>query len=185
MALLTRDDLRHQSPFAWACLAALAGVAVLLWMADKRSAALATALGIIGLLAVILPPRERMPHLPMRLRRLPRRLDAAPVLATILSTPGYGLNWFHGANPYDEVVHLVSGLLAGAVFAGLVLADGAPRARSRMAALGLVFGLALALAWEGFEAVLGIIGTASDTLSDILLTAGGGAMGAALWRDRR
>ncbi|WP_203076777.1 hypothetical protein [Falsiroseomonas ponticola] len=188
MALLTRDDLRRHSPFAWACLAALAGVALLLWGLDKRSAALGTAAGILGLLGIILPPRERMPHLSMRLRRLPRALDAAPVLATLLSTPGYGLNWFHGANPYDEVVHLVSGLLAGAVFAGLVLADGRPRGRRRLAALGLPFGLALACGWEGFEALLGIIGNTADTLSDIALTAGGAvlgaAMGAAPWRGR-
>lgn len=184
MALLTRDDLRHHSPFAWISLAALAGVALTLWMLDKRSAALGTAAGILGLLGVILPPRERMSHLPMRLRRLPRGLDAAPVLATILSTPGYGLNWFHGANPYDEVVHLVSGLLAGAVFAGLVLADGVPRSRRRMAWLGLPFGLALALGWEAFEAVLGIIGNTRDTVSDIILTAAGAVAGAALWRGR-
>ncbi len=182
MALLTRDDLRRHSPFAWICLAALAGVAALLWWLDKRSAAMGTVAGIAGLLGVILPPRERMPHLPARLRRLPRSLDAAPVLATILSTPGYGLNWFHGANPYDEVVHLVSGLLAGAVFAGLVLADGAPRTRRRMAALGLAFGLVLAIGWEVFEAATGIIGSTTDTVSDIILTTFGAALGAALWR---
>src|SRR3712207_8169416 len=50
----------------------------------------------------ILPPRERMETLPWRLRALPRSLDAAPVLAAVLSSPGYGLNWFYGANPYDE-----------------------------------------------------------------------------------
>lgn len=185
MALLTRDDLRRQSRLAWACLAALAGVALLLWWLDRRSAALATILAMLGLLAVILPPRERMPHLPMRLRRLPRSLDAAPVLATILSTPGHGLNWFHGANPYDEVVHLVSGLLAGAVFAGLVLADGTPRRPARMATLGLVFGIALALGWEGLEALLGIIGDTTDTISDAILTTLGAAIGAALWRGGR
>jgi uncharacterized protein YfiM (DUF2279 family) len=182
MALLTRNDLRHQSPFAWACLLALAGVALALWWLDKRSAALGTAAGILGLLGVMLPPRERMAHLPMRIRRLPRGLDAAPVLATILSTPGYGLNWFHGANPYDEVVHLLSGLLAGAVFAGLVLADGKPRGRFRMALLGLLFGLPLAAGWEALEAVLGIIGNTTDTMSDIVLTTAGAAVGAALWR---
>lgn len=189
MALLTRDDLRHQSPFAWACLGALLGVAALLWMVDKRHAAMGTVAGIVGLLGVILPPRERMPHLPMRLRRLPRSLDAAPVLATLLSTPGYGLNWFYGANPYDEVVHLVSGLLAGAVFAGLVRADGIPRTAWTLLRLGIAFGLALGLGWEAFEWATGLIGTATDTISDIILTAAGAALGAALSvpfaRDRR
>lgn len=182
MALLTRDDLRRHSPFAWACLAALLGVALLLWVMDRRSAAQGTLAGILGLLAIILPPRERMPHLPMRLRRLPRSLDAAPVLATLLSSPGYGFNWFNSANPYDEVVHLVSGLLAGAVFAGLVRADGMPRGVRAMARNGLLFGLALSLGWEGFEWATGLIGNAVDTISDIVLTTAGAAIGAALWR---
>src|SRR3712207_8779673 len=75
----------------------------------------------------ILPPRERMDTLHWRVRALPRSLDAAPVLAALLSSPGYGLNWFYGANPYDETVHLLSGGLSGAVFAALLQADGLPR----------------------------------------------------------
>ncbi|NKE45808.1 DUF2238 domain-containing protein [Roseomonas frigidaquae] len=185
MALLTRDDLRHQSRFAWFCLAALAAAAVALWLLDKRGAAGGTVAALLGCLGVILPPRERMAVLPARLRRLPRGLDAAPVLASLISTPGYGLNWFHGANPYDEVVHLVSGLLAGAVLAGLVLADGRPRGAWRLARHGLVFGLGIAVGWEVLEWILGIIGNTLDTVTDILLTTLGAAAGAALWRRDR
>ncbi len=185
MALLTRDDLRHQSRFAWFCLAALAASAVLFWLIDKRGAAGGTLLAIIGCLGVMLPPRERMAVLPMRLRRVPRDLDATPVLASLLSTPGYGLDWFHGQNPYDEVVHLVSGLLAGAVLAAMVLADGKPRGAWRIARHGLVSGFAIAVGWEVLEWILGIIGDTFDTVTDILLTTFGVAAGAVLWQRGR
>lgn len=174
-----RDDLARQSPLAWGLLLALLGVAAWLWFVPaKGSAALATVASALGCAAILLIPRERAPWLPARVRALPRRLDFAPVLAAILSTPGYGLGWFHGANPFDEFVHLASGLLAGAVFAGLVLADGAPRGAGRVAWLGLLFGAPLAVGWEAFEWAVGIVGGVTDTASDIVLTAGGAALGA-------
>lgn len=181
MALLTGDDLRRHPPATWACLALLAAVALALWLIDKRGATLGTLASLVGCLGLILPPRERMKQLPARLRRLPRSLDAAPVLATLLSTPGYGLNWFYGANPYDEIVHLLSGILAGAVFAGLLMTDGRHRARGRLASLGLFFGLTLGIAWEVLEWAIAIIGSWTDTWTDIVLTALGAAFGTALW----
>jgi hypothetical protein len=182
---LTRDDLRRHSPFAWFCLAVLAGVAVWLWILGKQAAALGTAAAILGCLGLILPPRERMEVLPGRLRALPRELDATPVLASLLSSPGYGLNWFYGANPYDEAVHLLSGVLAGMVFAALLAADGARRGAGRVALAGLGFGLALGLGWEVFEWATELIGEWSDTTSDIVLTALGAATGAAVWHRHR
>jgi hypothetical protein len=182
LALLTQQDLRRQSVFTWLCLGALGLVIVWLWSIDRRNAAIGTAAALVGCLALILPPRERMAVLPWRLRALPRRLDAAPVLATLLSSPGYGLNYFHGVNPYDEIVHLLSGVLAGAVFAGLLLTDGLQRRPGRMALAGLGFGLALGVGWEVFEWAIAIIGDARDTISDVLLTAAGAAGGAALWQ---
>ena len=98
MPLLTKDDIRRHSWLAWASLAALAGVAAWLWAIDKRGAAEGTAAALVGCLALVLPPRERMETLPWRLRALPRTLDAAPVLAALLSIPGYGLIWFYCAN---------------------------------------------------------------------------------------
>lgn len=161
-------------------LAVLAGIAAWLWVIDKRSAALGTAAALAGCLGLILPPRERMARLPWRLRLLPRRYDAAPVLASIISTPGYGLNWFYGANPYDEAVHLLSGALAGAVFGALLQADGHARSRRRLAALGAGFGLALGIGWEVFEWLTGLIGGWSDTWTDIALTTLGAAATVAL-----
>jgi len=180
VALLTGDDVRRQSPFAWACLAALIGVAAWLWVMEKRSAATGTAAALVGCLGLILPPRERMAALPWRVRALPRSLDATPVLATLMTSPGYGLNWFYGANPYDEAVHLLSGALAGAVFAALLGADGAPRAAGRRAALGAAFGLALGAAWEVFEWATGLIGDWTDTWTDVALTALGATIAGAL-----
>ncbi len=168
---------RH-SRFAWLCLAMLAGVAAWLWMVDRRAAATGTMAALVGCLGLILPPRERMEWLPWRLRLLPRRYDAVPVLASIASTPGYGLNWFYGANPYDEAVHLFSGLLAGALFAALLLVDGHQRGLARRALLGLAGGLALGGGWELFELWAGLIGNWTDTWTDIALTAAGCVIGA-------
>lgn len=181
MPLLTRDDLRRQSPFAWACLAALAAMIAWLWMDEKHLAAQGTMAALAGCLGLILPPRERMAVLPARVRALPRSLDAVPVLATLLSSPGYGVNWFYGANPYDETVHLLSGALLGAVFAALLLADGRPRPARRLVLLGAGFGLVLGAGWEVFEWLTDLIGDEIDTLSDIALTAAGAAAGAGWW----
>lgn len=185
MPLLTKDDIRRQSAFAWACLAAMAAVAAWFWWLDKRGAAMGTLAALAGCLGLLLPPRERMAVLPWRVRALPRWADAAPVLAALLSSPGYGLNWFYGANPYDETVHLVSGALAGAVFAALLEVDGLRRGAKRLAAAGLAFGLGLGVAWEVFEAVVGLIGDWTDTWTDAVLTASGSALGAALAGTRR
>ncbi len=183
-SLLTRGDLRRHSPLAWASLAALAGVVVWFWVIDKRAAATGTAAALLGCLGLILPPRERMAVLPWRLRALSRGYDAAPVLATVLSSPGYGLNWFHGANPYDEVVHLLSGALAGAVFAALVQADGRQRTILRRAVAGAGFGLGLGAAWEALEWATAIVGDWTDTWSDVALTAVGATLAVA-WGSGR
>lgn len=170
----------RQSRFAWLCLAALLGVALALWMMHKRAAALGTLAAALGCLGLILPPRERMAALPWRLRALPRRYDAAPALASLISTPGYGLNWFYGVNPYDEAVHLLSGILGGLVFAALLQADGEPRSRGWRATLGAGFGLVLAISWELFEWWTGLIGDGFDTATDIVLTTLGALLAAAL-----
>jgi len=72
----------------------MAAVAAWFWWLEKRGAALGTAAALAGCLALVLPPRERMETLPWRLRALPRGADAAPILAALLSSPGYGLGWF-------------------------------------------------------------------------------------------
>lgn len=185
MPLLTTDDIRRQSWFAWACLAAMAAVAAWFWWLDKRGAATGTVAALAGCLALILPPRERMVVLPWRVRALPRSLDAAPVLAALLSSPGYGLNWFYGANPYDEAVHLLSGALAGAVFAALLQADRRRRTAGRLAASGAAFGLGLGASWEIFEWAVDLIGHWTDTWTDVALTALGATLGAALARPSR
>ncbi|MBY0338319.1 MAG: hypothetical protein K2X11_17015 [Acetobacteraceae bacterium] len=179
MALLTAEDLARHRWFTWALLGALGGVALWLWAIGKGSAAWGTLAALLGCLGLILPPRERMPVLPPRLRRLPRWADALPVAGTILTSPGYGLGWFYGVNPFDEVVHLVNGVFAGAILAGLVLADGRRRGVSEIAGIGLAAGLTLALGWEAFEWATGLVGDWRDTASDIAITAGGVGLGAA------
>lgn len=184
LPLLTRDDLRRQSRFAWFCILLLAAMAAWFWSLDKRNASMGTLVALVGCIGLILPPRERMAVLPQRLRALPRALDCTPVLATMLSSPGYGLNWFYGENPYDEVVHLFSGAMAGAVFVALLLADGRARSARRITLSGLVFGLLLGCLWEVFEGMTGLIGDFTDTWTDILLTCLG-ATAAAIIAARR
>ncbi|MCW8085119.1 hypothetical protein [Sabulicella glaciei] len=184
MAPLTRADLSRHSPLAWVAMLALLAMAAWFWSLGKGSATYGTLLAGLGCLGLILPPRERMAVLPQRVRRLPRLYDVAPVLGTVLTSPGYGLGWFYGANPFDEFVHLANGALAGAVFAGLVLADGAPRSRARMTMLCCVFGFALGVAWEVFEWLVDIIGDWTDTWTDVVLTAGGAALAGALHRRK-
>ncbi len=183
MPLLTSDDLRHHSRFAWLCMAALVGVIAWFLAIGRQGAAEGTIAAMIGCLGLILPPRERMQVLPWRVRMLPRSLDAAPVLATLLSSPGYGLNWFYGANPYDETVHLLSGALAGLVFAGLLQADGRRRGAGQLALLGAAFGLVLGAGWEAFEWAAGLIGDAQDSWTDLALTTAG-AVPATVWWGR-
>jgi len=180
LALLTREDLRRQSPLAWVAVLLLLAMAAWFDTLEKGNAAGGTVAAAVGCLGLILPPRERMGVLPRRVRELPRSLDAAPVLATLISSPGYGLNWFYGQNPYDEIVHLLSGILAGAVFLGLLLNDGRARGAARLILLSAAFGLGLAVAWEVFEWVTGLIGDAVDTVTDILLTMGGSAIAGAI-----
>ncbi|WP_161600886.1 hypothetical protein [Teichococcus oryzae] len=184
MPLLTRRDIGRHHGLTWICLAALAGMAGWLWWLGQDGAALGTVAALAGCLGLVLPPRERMAALPARLRALPRILDATPVLATLTSTPGYGLGWFYQPGPYDEVVHLVNGILAGLVFAALLQVDGETRGPRRLAWLGGIFGLALGVGWEVFEALTGLIGDWTDTWTDVVLTTGGAVLGAVLagWR---
>lgn len=177
-APLTREDIARQSPLAWFLMAVLAGTALWFWIIGARAAAVGTAASWAGCAALLLPPRERMAALPMRLRALPRACDAAPVFATILSAPGYGLGWFYGDNLYDEAVHLLNGLVIGLVLACLILADGRWRGPLALGRSCLWLGLALAIGWEAFEAATGLIGDVEDTLSDIALTTCGAAAGA-------
>jgi hypothetical protein len=172
-------DLRCHSFLAWVCLAVLAGVAAWLWLVDKQDAAIGTVAALVGCLGLILPPRERMGTLPPRLRALPRHLDATPVLGTLLSTPGYSLNWFYGANPYDEIVHLVNGALAGAVFMALLQWDGEQRTARRLTLTGAAFGFAIGTLWELFEWATGLIGHWTDTWTDVALTALGATIAGA------
>lgn len=180
MPPLTRDDIRRHAPFTWVSLLALGGMAVALWVMGRGGAALGTVAALVGCLGLVLPPRERMAVLPQRLRALPRGLDCVPVLATLLSTPGYGLGWFYRAGPYDEIVHLVNGVLAGLVFAALLQADGQRRGLARLAWLGMAFGFVLGVGWEVFEWATGLIGDWTDTWTDVALTLLGATLGAPL-----
>jgi hypothetical protein len=184
LPLLTREDLRHHSRYAWACLAALVAVAAWFWSLDKRDAAMGTAAALVGCLGLILPPRERMAVLPRRLRTIPRSLDATPVLMTLVVSPGYGLNWFYGANPYDEIVHLLNGVLTGLVFVAILRGDGRPHAAGELILAGFLFGLNLGTVWEGFEYVTGLIGDWTDTWTDVALTTFGATLAAA-WAAHR
>ena len=82
--------------------------------------------------------------------------------------------------PYDEAVHLVNGMLAGALFAALWQPrPGWWRGVAGRLVGGLAFGIGLSLAWEAFEWAIGIIGNWTDTWTDAVLTTAGAGLGAA------
>jgi hypothetical protein len=86
------------------------------------------------------------------------------------------------------VVHLLSGALAGAVFAALLQADGRQRTILRQAVAGAGFGLGLGAGWEALEWAMALIGDWRDTWTDVALTglgAAAAAMVAAWHRPRR
>lgn len=176
MPLLTRDDLARQSRFAWLCLLALVAMAAWFSLRDKGSAAGGTLLSALGCLGLMLPPRERMAVLPARLRALPRGLDCVAPLGALIVSPGYGLGWFYGINPFDEAVHFLNGALLGAVFVALLQADGRPRTAWGLVWRSALFGIVLGAVWEVFEAATNLIGDFTDTWTDIAL----GTLGAAL-----
>jgi hypothetical protein len=187
MPLLTRDDLARQSRFAWACLLALVAMAAWFWARDKGSASVGTLVSALGCLGLMLPPRERMEVLPWRLRALPRGLDCVAPLGALIVSPGYGLGWFYGINPFDEVVHFANGALLGAVFAALLQTDGRPRTAWGLVWRTAAFGMALGVVWEIFEAATHLIGDFTDTWTDIALGTLGAALAgwAASWRVGR
>jgi hypothetical protein len=188
MPLLTRADLGRQSRLAWAGMLVLGAGAIGYAATGRTGPALISLAALAGLLALLLPPRERMRRLPWRLRALPRACDAAPVFATLISNPGYGLGWFYGPNPYDEIVHLANGVLAGVVLFAWLALDGRRRELRRLTLTAAGAGLALAVGWEVFEWATGLIGHAVDTVTDIALTTLGatlGMVGAALRAVRR
>jgi hypothetical protein len=172
----TKNGAARHSRLGRLCLAAVAGVAVLFWLIGRSDAAAGAAAGLVGCLGLVLPPRERMASLPWRLRALPRRCDAAPALATLLSCLGYGLGWFDSPGPYDELVHLLNGGLAGAVFTALLRADGRRRTARGLTLTSAAFGLALGAGWEMFEWATGLIGNWTDTWTDVALTALGATL---------
>lgn len=168
------------SPLAWLSLATLAVIAIWMGAVGKHQAALGTAAALLGCLGLILPPRERMKRLPQSIRSLPRSLDATPVLGTILSTPGYSLGWFYGANAYDEMVHLVNGCLVGAVLIALLRSKCLPPSRRDIVLTICLWTALIGCGWELFEWATGLIGNWTDTWTDVALTALGGTLAGAL-----
>lgn len=113
-------------------------------------------------------------------RTLPPFFGFLLTLATMVNAAGYVLNLWHERTMFDEAVHGFA-FFAGMSSAGWLILQHKP------GLTGLYWKAALAavvagLAWEAFEAAIGIIGDMRDTLVDLVMDLIGSLAAAALLR---
>lgn len=105
-------------------------------------------------------------------RALPSGIMLLLIVAATVNAAGYIIGLWHERTMFDELVH------AFTTFAGMTtliwmatrngrLLDGA--SALSVVASALLAGLILGLVWEGFEWVIGIIGSQRDTVVDLAM----------------
>jgi hypothetical protein len=99
--------------------------------------------------------------------RLPPIFTLLFALAAGINALGYVLELWHNPVWFDEVVHVLTPFTIVAAIGWLsIKRTGKP---SHYLAKMVLVGIALGLAWEAFEWMIGIIGTFQDTLLDLLM----------------
>lgn len=153
-------------------LAALQAVvaAALLVTAQRREAAvmLSFLLPMVGLVA--LPVRLPAPHL------------ALATLALAVSAAGSAFHWYVAWAPFDALVHFLNllAMMAPSMhFLWRARLAGDRPGGTGFVGLAVLWGLLLGLSWEVLETLFLDL-TLADTLSDLLLDAGGAALGGVL-----
>ena len=103
------------------------------------------------------------------------------VIAALVNAAGYLLDLWREETAFDEAVHFFTSFVV-TLAGGLALLRVRRLAHSRLQLLFAVvgLGLALGLAWEAFEWLIGIVGSPRDTRVDLLMDAGGAAAAAAV-----
>lgn len=120
--------------------------------------------------------------------RLPSIFTLLFVLAGLVNAVGYVLNLWRTPYWFDEAVHFYTSFTAVAAIGWLLFSRTSMNAgrhpvRFALAVTGI--GIVLGLLWEVFEWTIGIIGSPSDTMIDLLMdTLGAVAAGLfCVWAD--
>ena len=150
---------------------------------QSRWVAAAVLGGFVALAAIFIAQRDKLPSI----------FTLLFVLAGLINAAGYLFNLFKTPVWFDETVHFYTSFTIVAAIGWLLFsatsmsAAGHPwRFPAKVTGLGIVLGIL----WEIFEWIIGIIGSPSDTLTDLLMdTLGAVAAGLfCVWaahRDRR
>ncbi|WP_305098147.1 hypothetical protein [Croceibacterium aestuarii] len=116
--------------------------------------------------------------------------DRLPALFTLLFTAvaalngaGYAFDLWQRPVWFDEVVHVLTPFVLVSAIAWLLIQRNEAKPAMNRATYFLkvgTLGLLIGFAWEGFEYLIGIIGSRADTASDLVMDTIG-AVGAALF----
>lgn len=163
---------RH-AVFLWGCRAILVlAVGFLIWAAMIAHWQDALVWGAIGAVtAVVLYARDTLPPFHGFLLALAAGVNGA----------GYALTLWHTETFFDEAVHGFTSF-AGMAAIGwwLCRRHGVQLSCPVLFGIIVAVGLGLGLLWEGFELLIGIIGSPRDTLIDLGMNGVGAAVAAAL-----
>lgn len=104
--------------------------------------------------------------------RLPSLFTLIFAIAAAINALGYVLELWASPAWFDEAVHVATPFAVVTAVAWMLVKrqDAYPRTHpARYMFKIVIIGLAVGVLWEGFEWVIGIVGSARDTLSDLLM----------------
>lgn len=121
--------------------------------------------------------------------QLPSLFTFLFAVAGAINAAGYVLNLWTTPVWFDEAVHLCTPFALVAALAWILVKrdDVSPQAKPAIYLMKIVLlGLAVGLAWEGFEWAVRIIGSTRDTLIDLAMDTAGALLAAlfCLWAAR-
>lgn len=113
--------------------------------------------------------------------RLPALFTFLFTLVAAINASGYVFNLFATPVWFDEFVHVITPFAIVAALAWLLIDRDAAYPIASPTAYFLkiaLLGIAIGLGWEGFEWLVGIIGTVHDTLIDLAMDTAGAVLAA-------
>lgn len=118
--------------------------------------------------------------------RLPSLFTFLFTLAAAINAAGYAFDLFQSPIWFDEFVHIVTPFAIVAALAWLLIkrndVDPVSNTGTYFAKIVLL-GILIGLLWEGFEWLIGIIGTRQDTLTDLAMDGVGSILAAIFCRS--
>lgn len=150
--------------FHWSTIAIAAAAACwAAWAAVNGQLGIAAAMAAVAGFGIALTaPRERL--LPL--------LRLLLIAAVFVNAVGYALGLWVEATPFDEAVHAFTSFAVTAGVAWLLLSRTSligGRRTGGLVAAATGIGLALGIAWELFELLIGIAGSVEDTAIDLVM----------------